>query len=179
MYVNHSESGRLDIRNAAIGMFECQNSAGGPLAADDPMSERGEQFSEYANGFAEYLTSQTGIELAPPDAQSQDSLRGSFERLDLALGQIADLASVYGDDSRHDIEPLTLPTAVLAGEYLRVGLDAHWLEPAYKGDAALLLATPDGIALDMDGIARTALMSSQPNLTALVDRLLNRDGDPP
>lgn len=151
------------------------------MAADDPMSERGEQLSEYAKGFAEYLTSQTGIELAPPDAQSQDSLRRSFERLDLALGQIADLASVYGDDSRHDIEPLTVPTAVLAGEYLRVGFDARWLEPAYEGDAALLLATPDGIALDMDGVARTALMSSQPNLTAFVDRLLNREpwtGDP-
>lgn len=148
---------------------------------EDAMSERDRQLTEYARSFAEYLESQTGILLSPPDAQHPATLRESFERLDLALGQIADLASVYGDDSRHDIEPLTVPAAVLAGEYLRVGLDAHWLEPAYEDDAALLLATPDGIALDMDGVARTALMSPQPNLTALVDRLLNqepRTGDP-
>ncbi len=139
------------------------------------MTNDSQRREEYARSFAEYLQSQTGMHLAPPEAEDLEGLRRSFERLDLALGQIADLASVYGDDSRHDIEPLTVPTAVLAGEYLRVGLDARWLEPAYEGDGALLLATPDGIALDMDGLARTALMSVQPNLTALVDRLLNRE----
>ncbi len=145
------------------------------MTRDNSISRRDQQLREYALGFAEYLSAQTGILLSPPESQRPASLRGSMERLDLALGQIADLASVYGDDSRHDIEPLIIPAAALAGEYLRDGLDARWLEPAYEGDDALLLATPDGIAIDMVGVARAALMSPQPNLTALVDRLLSHD----
>lgn len=140
------------------------------------MSERDEQLSEYARGFAEYLASQTGVSLPLPESRDRHLLRASFERLDLALGQIVDLASVYGDDSRHDIEPLIVPTAVLAGEYLRVGVSGRWLEAAYEGDTALLLSTPDGIALDMHGLARSALLSPEPNLTAFLDRLLN--GEP-
>lgn len=142
------------------------------------VTQRDEQYSEYARGYEDYLRAQTGIELQAPQADDPNSLRASFERLDLALGQIADLASVYGSDSRADIEPLTTPTAVLAGEYLRVGMGAIWMEPAYEGDQSLLLATPNGIALDLEGVARSTLMSSQPNLTALVNRLLERKSVP-
>lgn len=173
MYVNDLECGRVDIRNADIDTQQSQNSAGEPVTTDDAASQRSQQLREYALGFAEYLSGQTGIQLSPPACQHPEHLRGSMERLDLALGQIADLASVYGDDSRHDMEPLIIPAAALAGEYLREGLNARWLEPAYDGDDALLLTTPDGVALDMAGVVRAALMSPQPNLTALVDRLLD------
>lgn len=149
----------------------------GGIRLDVNVTERDSQFAEYALGFEEYLRAHTAIDLQVPRAHDAQSLRASFEQLDLALGQIADLASVYGNDSRADIEPLTTPTAVLAGEYLRVGMGASWMEPAYEGDQSLLLATPNGIALDLEGVARSTLMSSQPNLTALVDRLLEQTED--
>ena len=136
------------------------------------MQERNEALSEYARGFAEYLAAQTGVQLTVPVSGDLDSLRMSFERLDLALGQIADLATIYGNDTRSDIEHLTAPTAVLIGEYLRAGLGARWLEPAFDGDDSLMLITADGIALDLGGVARTTLMSPQPSLAALVERLM-------
>jgi hypothetical protein len=136
------------------------------------LSDRDEQFTALAKQFSDYLHGQTGIALEPPVAGEPASLRQSIERLDLALAQIADLASVYGADHRSDIEPLTVPTAVLTGEYLRIGIGAHWLEPAFDGDGSLLLVTPDGVAIDLDGLARSALLSQQPNLSALVERLI-------
>jgi hypothetical protein len=140
--------------------------------SEQVLSERNTQFVHYAQQFAEYLRGQTAVEVTPPSTNDHAALLLSFERLDLALGQIADLASVYGADQRSDIEPLTTPTAVLAGEYLRIGLGACWLEPVFEGDHTLMVVTPDGVALDLDGMARSALMSSQPNLTAIVRRLL-------
>jgi hypothetical protein len=136
------------------------------------LSARDTQFAELARQFSDYLHGQTGIMLELPVAGQPASLMQSIQRLDLALAQIADLASVYGADHRSDIEPLTVPTAVLTGEYLRIGLGAHWLEPAYEGDVSLLLVTRDGVAIDLDGLARSALMSQQPDLSALVERLI-------
>jgi hypothetical protein len=136
------------------------------------LSNRDARFAELARQFSDYLHGQTGIALEPPVSGQTVSLRQSIERLDLALAQIADLASVYGADHRSDIEPLTVPTAVLTGEYLRIGLGARWLEPAFEGDGSLMLVTPDGVAIDLDGLARSALMSQQPNLSALVERLI-------
>lgn len=136
------------------------------------MMDRDEQFASFARQYADYLRSQTAIDLVPPAKDDEAGLRASFEQLDLALAQISDLASVYGSDPRSDIEPLTVPTAVLAGELLRVGIGARWMEPAFEGDGSLVLITSDGVALDLDGVARAALMSSQPNLTAVLDRLL-------
>lgn len=141
--------------------------------AGKTLNEREEQLSNYARGFAEYLAAQTGVEISMPENQDADHLRGSIERLELALEQLADLASVYGEDSRHDVEPLVMPTAVLAGEYLRVGAGARWLEPAFDGDTALLLAMPDGVALDMHGLAHSTLVSPHQHLTTVVNRLLN------
>lgn len=136
------------------------------------LDDRNGQFEHLARQFADYLRGQTGIDMIAPLPGDVSSLRGSMERLDLALAQIADMASVYGADHRSDIEPLTVPTAVLAGEYLRIALDAHWLEPAFEGDSSLLLVTTDGVALDMDGLARSALMSRQPDLSSLIERLI-------
>ena len=136
------------------------------------MEEPTEHMQRLAGQFSRYLGDQTGVALEPPVPGDSASLRRSFERLDLALAQIADMASVYGSEQRSDIEPLTLPTAVLAGEYLRIGLSGRWMEPAYEGDTNLMLVTGEGVALDMDGMARTALLSPQPNLTALIEQLL-------
>ena len=136
------------------------------------MTERDEQFAIAARQFADYLTAQTGVDLCPSLDGDEASLRASFAQLDIALAQISDLASVYGSDPRRDIEPLTVPTAVLVGELLRTGMGARWMEPAYEGDSSLMLVTRDGVALDLDGVARTALMSTQPNLSALLNRLL-------
>lgn len=136
------------------------------------MDESQSMRQELAAQFSDYLRGQTGVELAMPAAGDPASLRASIERLDLALAQVADLAAVYGADQRSDIEPLTVPTAILAGEYLRIGLQGHWMEPAYEGDTTLMLVTPDGIALDMDGMARSVLMSQRPDLSALIEPLL-------
>lgn len=136
------------------------------------VEERNEALSEIARQFTDYLEGQTGILVTQPEPGNHDSLRDSFERLDLALAQIADLASVYGADARADIEPLTVPTAALAGELLRSGIGGHWMEPAYEGDPTLMLVTAGGIALDLDGMARSALLSRQPSLSPLIEKLI-------
>lgn len=127
---------------------------------------------ELARQFADYLRGQTGIELDFPEPGDRVHLQVCFERLDHALGQIADLASVYGADHRSDIEPLTIPTAALAGEFLRLGIHASWMEPAYEGDTNLMLVTIDGVALDMEGMSRSVLLSQSPALGKLVAPLI-------
>lgn len=147
------------------------------IGMEHRLIERNAQFVEFARRFEAYLRDQTSIEMATPSAHDRGALVRGFERLDLALAQIADMASIYGADQRGDIEPLTTPTAVLTGEYLRIGLGAEWLEPAFEGDNSLTVVTPNGVALDLDGLARSALMSARPNLTALVQRLLAQDSE--
>lgn len=142
------------------------------------MTEPDRERAEVARQYAAYLRDQTGVEVAAPEPGDVALLRAHFELLDLALGQIADLASIYGSDQRGDIEPLAVPTAMLAGEYLRAGIGARWMEPAFPGDISLLLLTPDGVALDLEGMARAALLSPRPNLTALVERLLEASPGP-
>lgn len=166
MYVNAAAAGRVQ---SSIGVSARTRVGNRRTVTLDELSE---QMESLAGQFSAYLTDQTGVVLESPRPGDRDSLRRSFERLDLALGQVADMASVYGSEQRSDIEPLTLPTAVLAGEYLRIGLHGRWMEPAYEGDTNLMLVTGGGVALDMDGMARTALLSPQPNLTAFIEKLL-------
>ena len=136
------------------------------------MQEHTSALEELARQFADYLRGQTGIELTFPEPGDRVNLLVCIERLDLALGQIADLASVYGADQRSDIEPLTIPTAVLAGEFLRLGIEATWMEPAYEGDTNLMLMTNDSVALDMEGMARSVLLSQSPALGKLLAPLI-------
>lgn len=139
------------------------------------MTEREQDLSELAQHFASYLEAQTSVTITIPQPGDREALRTSMEQLDIALAQIADLASVYGTDQRSDIEPLTTPTAVLAGELLCEGIGATWMEPAFEGDASLMLVTPSGIALDMHGMARTVLLSDQPGFASFVNQLLDRE----
>lgn len=167
MYVNARE---MDVY---VRHFREEDSASRQRTGTDRLSEWETERRQLAEHYADYLHGQTGVHLVPPSAGNVESLRASFERLDIALAQLADLAAVYGAEHRSDIEPLTIPTAVLAGEYLRVGTAGRWMEPAFDGDTNLMLVTGDGVAVDMDGLARTALMSHQPALSALVERLIS------
>ncbi len=141
-------------------------------------SERAGQIAALAHRLVEYLQQQTGNDIVEPGAVSNaygpSHFLLAFERLDAALDQIGDLASVYADDPRATLEPLVLPTAALAGEYLRAALGARWHEPnddPLAGEA-LILVLPDGIAIELVGVARAAILSSAPNLTAVARRLV-------
>lgn len=136
---------------------------------------REEQLSRLASQFAEYLRAQTGIDLPDPETVPSDELDAAFSRLDAALQQIGDLAVVYGSDPRADYEPLVLPSAALAGEYLRAGAGARWLQPEVDGDTTALLATADGVAVDLTGAVRATMLTGFPNLRGMVDRLLHAE----
>jgi hypothetical protein len=142
-------------------------------------ADRASRFAALASGFAGYLTAQTGIEIAVPsgtgaaaDADPRVVL-ATIERLDAALQQIIDLATAYSDDPRLTLEPLALPAAALMGEVLRAGLGAAWLD---EGDEdALAIVTLDGIAIDLVGVTRAALLSGSPNLTAVARRMTSAE----
>lgn len=129
--------------------------------------------AQLAGGFREYLIGQTEIELLALEFGSGPVLL-AIERLDLALGQLADLASVYGDDSRGMLDPLMVPAAALSGEYLRILSAAVWIEPDpdLPPDDSLLLVLDNGIAIDLHGIARVALGSPGPSLGPAIAALL-------
>lgn len=136
------------------------------------MSAEPDRMIEIARQFSDYLRGQTGIDLTFPATDDTASLRESLELLDLALAQVADLASVYGADPRGDIEPLAVPTAVITGEFIRIASGGRWMEPAFEGDLNLLLVSSKSVVFDLEGLARTALMSRQPAIAPLVMKLL-------
>lgn len=144
-----------------------------------------------AANFAHYLSGLTGVAVTPPATLTPASgnptdhspLLQAIERLDHALAQVIDLASVYGDDPRLTTEPLIAPVAVLAGAYLHASGAAAWLPrsehaaPVGSGlpDEEIAIATPNGYALDLQGVARVALFSGAPNLHAIVAQTLQMD----
>lgn len=158
------------------------------MTASSPIpDERDAQIVALADRFREYLSHQTDIDIVPPvavaidDGHASVSLEIAFERLDAALGQLIDLASIYaeGQIATDMLEPLILPAAALAGEYLRSALDAFWIAPDLEmpnWDAELDLALPGGIGIDLVGVTRAALLSGMPNLSAIARRVTE---DPP
>lgn len=139
---------------------------------DNSLESRSSAIAELARQFADYLHGQTGIAVSILETANRAQLHKELQKLDLALGQLADLASVYGADHRGDIEPLAIPAASLAGELLRITTGATWMEPAYDGDINLMMVIPDGPVIDLEGLARTALLSTHPALAPLIARLV-------
>jgi hypothetical protein len=136
-----------------------------------------DQIQDAAHRFRAYLLQGTDIELleigAVNSSHGPDVLVTAIERLDLALAQLIDLASVYSDDPRMSIEPLAVPTAALLGEYLRAALSAAWvLDDDHDTGESLVIALPNGIAADLTGVSRAALFSAAPNFSAVIEALL-------
>lgn len=150
----------------------------------DP-DERNAQIAQLAEQFREYLSQQTDIEIVPLGAIASGegpaavSLEIAFERLDAALGQIIDLASIYaeGQIATDMLEPLILPAAALAGEYFRSALDAFWIAPDPEmpdAGSELDLGLPGGIAIDLVGVTRAAMLSGEPDLSAIARHVAGR-----
>ena len=147
------------------------------MAAASPAS-RDEQIAALAQQFIAYLRQATDVELEAPGAVSvahgPAALLAAVDRLDLALAQLLDMASVY-DGGSPPLDTFALPVAALTGEYLRHATGAGWLAPdpdESMADDTLTLVTSDGIAIDLLGLSRAALLSSNPNLRAVVARLV-------
>jgi hypothetical protein len=141
-------------------------------------ANRNDQIAALADQFVVYLRQGTDIEIAAPgavsDARGSAALLAAVERLDLALGQLLDLASVY-EMAGPSLEPFTMPAAALTGEYLRHATGATWLPPDPDDpmpDDTLTIVTAGGIAIDLLGLARATLLSGNPNLRAIVARLI-------
>jgi hypothetical protein len=131
------------------------------------VSDRDEELAAAARNVRARLSEQTGVELAAPEGLTAAELAGALARLDLALAQLADLASVYGDDSRGMLEPLIAPAAVVVGDYLRAALGAVWQEPDPAAPDELVILLPDQAPVDLLGLARLALAGGAPNLARL------------
>ena len=148
------------------------------MAAASPAS-RDEQIAALAARFVVYLRQGTDVEIDDPgavsDARGPAVLLAAVERLDLALVQLTDMASVYDSGASPALEPLALPAAALTGEYLRHATGATWLAPDPDDpmpDDTLMIVTSDGIAIDLLGLTRVALLGGEPNLRAVVVRLV-------
>jgi len=139
---------------------------------NDVAPTRDEQLAALARHFVAYIEQQTGAALAEPVAVGADGLASAVARLDDALGQLADLASVYGTDPRADLEAFTLPAAALIGAYLTHAAGASWVEPEGDADTTVLIAMPNGLALDLTGFAQATLLSGRPSFSALLPKLL-------
>jgi hypothetical protein len=135
--------------------------------------EREKQIADIAAQFVDFIDTQTGLKLIPPDCVGAPDLQSAFSALDESLDQLADLADVYGTDRMRAIDPFVLPVAALVGEYMRNSAGAVWLEPIFDADSTLIIATSDGIAVDLTGAVRASFMSGMSNLKMMVDRLLN------
>lgn len=142
--------------------------------ADANRASRDGRIAALAERLVVYVRQATEIELEPPgavsDARGPAALLAAIERLDLALAQLTDLASVY-ESAGPPLEPLALPVAALTGEYLRHATGATWLTPDPDDpmtDDTLTLVTSDGVAIDLLGVTRAALLGGNPNLRAVV-----------
>jgi hypothetical protein len=137
----------------------------------DRDGERAQQLTALAANFRAFLADQTGVELLLAENVTANDLPAALERLDLALGQLADLTTVYGDDSRGMLDPLVAPAAVAVGDYLRAALGASWQASDPLAPEELVILMPGQPALDLLGLARVALAGGAPNLAALVTKI--------
>jgi hypothetical protein len=138
----------------------------------DRDDERAQQLTALAANFRAFLADQTGVELLSAEGLTTAELPTALERLDLALGQLADLTTVYGDDSRGMLDPLVAPAAMAVGDYLRATLGASWQADDPLAPEELVILVPGQPALDLLGLARMALSGGAPNLAALAAKLV-------
>jgi hypothetical protein len=134
--------------------------------------ERAQQLAALAANFRAFVADQTGVDLVPVEDITASDLPKALERLDLALGQLADLTTVYGDDSRGMLDPLAAPAAVAVGDYLRAALGASWQASDPLAPEELVILVPGQPALDLLGLARVALSGGAPHLAALAAKLV-------
>ena len=136
----------------------------------DTERARAQQLTALAANFRAFLADQTGVDLLPAEGLRAADLPAALERLDLALAQLADLTTVYGDDSRGMLDPLVAPAAVTTGDYLRAALGATWQATDPLAPEELVILVPGQSSLDLLGLARVALAGGTPNLAALATR---------
>ncbi len=137
----------------------------------DASPERTTMLSEIASQVVEFLRNDTGVEVFHPTDVTEASLSDAFDRLDAAIGQLNDLASVYAPGAQADVEPLALPVAVLTGEYLCVAAGGVWLEPEDDPDATVWILMPEQAATDLTSAVRISLLSGQPDMAAIMRKL--------
>ncbi|HUG17156.1 MAG TPA: hypothetical protein VMM78_19280 [Thermomicrobiales bacterium] len=134
----------------------------------------GGRLHDLARQFRDYLAQQTNVDLVAIDAVAAPggpaALRTALERLDAALGQLADLQSVYSDSPTGSLEPLLFPVAALTGEYMRAAFGGQWQTPddALPGEDALLIVIGDQPPVDLLPIVRASLLAAGPNLAGIV-----------
>jgi hypothetical protein len=136
-------------------------------------AERDEQIAAVASHFVEYVEAHTDVRLSMPQGVEPAGVDDAFASLDAALDKLNDLADVYGADRMQALDSLVLPTAALAGEYLRHGAGARWVEPLIDADTTLVIATRDGVAVDLTGAVRASFLSGVSNLRVMAARLID------
>ena len=139
----------------------------------DAPASREDQIAGIAGQFLDFIDVQTGSAPPHPKAVKADGLLDAIAALDSSLDQLADFADISSADRMQSIEPLVLPAAALIGEYFRAASGAAWLEPGYDADTTLVIAIPDGVAVDLTGAVRASLMTGQSNLRLMAARLLD------
>jgi hypothetical protein len=145
------------------------------MTASDPAETGGTApFPDLAGTFRTYLSDQTGLVLPDPGVvdtlHGPVALRAALEALDAAVNQLADLASIYAEGPVAPLEPLALPIAALAGEYIRAHLAARWHAEPDQGEGALLVlpAESEPRVLDLLALVRAMLASGALHLATLV-----------
>ena len=142
---------------------------------DEETAGRDEQIRAVASQFIRFIELQTDSAPPDPDSVDPDSLISAAGELDAALNQLVDMGDAYGTDRMSAAEPLVLPAAAVLGEYLRAGASARWEEPEVDADTTLIVATPDGIAIDLTGAVRASLLTGEANLRMMIERLVQPD----
>lgn len=134
-----------------------------------------DRLSGLARQFREFLIHQTNVSLHDFGVESAAcgpvALRAALERLDAALDQMSDLASVYADTNAGSLEPLIYPVAVLTGEYIRDTIGGQWQPPdddAPPGDGTLNMKLTDGEVVDLTSVVRVAILAGTPSLSVMV-----------
>jgi hypothetical protein len=129
-----------------------------------------QQISWLAAEFARYVRDQTGVAVLDPSEVAIGRLAEAAGRLEIALAQLMDFATVYGSDSSSDLGQFAVPVAALLGEYLQAAAGAVWLEGQPGDFSLLLLRLPDGALVELTSTVRSMLGGGVPNLAGYLEQ---------